>query len=232
MKRESIYMDLESAKGRKRITDINMVAKTIFKKYAVVNNICIALDEKYYEHKVLHKDAIVIIKDNVPNYPFLDMVEFDANEFNKALRNRCKNYSFENEKLVLSKGKMPDIYKVGDKISEDVVENTFMKLSAFKTYERFATTFDSFTNEWIMDSESKEVLLKHGAPKFIIGKTKEGDGIKLKCHHRVFPAIKKAESIRIYSKLLNPDNNDLYEIFIVSEADDWRMITRHVIVNF
>ena len=45
MESKGIYMNLESVKGRNRVIDINMAAKFIFKKYAVVNNICIALND-------------------------------------------------------------------------------------------------------------------------------------------------------------------------------------------
>ena len=84
MESKGIYMNLESVKGRNRVIDINMAAKFIFKKYAVVNNICIALNDDYLEHKLLHRDSVVIIKDTgqISNIRY---VELDSAVFNKAL---------------------------------------------------------------------------------------------------------------------------------------------------
>ena len=231
MESKGIYMSLESVKGRNRVIDINMAAKFIFKKYAVVNNICIALNDDYLEHKILHRDSVVIIKDTVPEYPILDMVELDSAVFNKALRNRCKNYQFKDNELLMSKGKEPEVYTVGAKITGETVETKFIKTRAFKSYLTYAKLDKNCLQEWCMDSQTRLDLIGHQTPNLTIGFTKKGEPIRLKSHHRIFPAIKKTEDIRIYTKPSDIDDN-LYEIYIVSETDNWRMITHHVIVNF
>jgi hypothetical protein len=105
-------------------------------------------------------------------------------------------------------------------MDNEISESSFLPMINAKDY----------SNEYILTKKDIDLLLDYNTVEFNIGSNKNKD-IRFICTLKVFPAIKKANSIVVYSKPYNEDE-DIYVVLICSIGDTWSFYSLHSILNF
>lgn len=210
-------IEINKSKVRKMLYEFNQLAKTVYDSYTYSNYIALPYNRSSVKNPELFSNSILVSKEI--DLPFMNDTVVDPVSLNNAIKDtKLKGYD-----------KKDDIYYLisdTDKytVSRDIYDNEVNKESSLLDIINPA----DYENEYILNSSDINSLLGYNSTSLTIGNC-NGKDIGLICTLKIFPAIKKADKIVIYSKKYD---KNVYQILIYSFGSTWSFYSVHYILNF
>ena len=199
--------------------EFNQLAKTIYDMYSYRNFIALPYNESSIKNPKLFSNSILISKDI--DLPFMNDTVVNPTILNNAIKDtKIKKYLKKNDTHYLVNANN-EYYE----ISRDIYDNEIKNIDNIK----FLIDPDIYNNEYILTDADKDLLLGYETTELVIGNDINNKDIKFICTLKVFPAIKKANSIAIYT---THQEDNVYRILIYSIGDTWSFYSIHYILNF
>ena len=222
---------IDNSKVRNEIYSFNQAVKQVYDGYRFTSDGIIVPSsvEAIKAPTVFDKSIFFHSKYETP-FPFLEESVIYPDELNKALKDKCTEYSIMNGKHYLKgndKSGKELIYETGAPMTDFQKKDTpnykglleFYKLSDIEPISTYTLTDDD--TEKIL---AYEVLEKD------IGEY-EGNPIHIIVSKELFPVIKKVDMISICVYIYDGLPPNIYEISIKSIAPTWNFYSMHYILS-
>lgn len=208
-----------------QLYDINQIIKAMYKSFNCHEQIILPTTDEDIKLSIFKRSAIVL--DDQIEYSFFNTTKVDPIALTDAFKLKGKNLEClkDNDIYYIQEENNPDMKVI---IAEDIIcidNNDFVDIN------EIIEDPNTYTNSYILSQEDIESLLDYNAKELCIGYDENNYPIKFISTLKVFPAIKKADRIVIYSRKCEISN--VYKLMIVSEiVDKMRLYTVHYIINF
>ena len=224
-------MWIDNSKVRNEIYAFNQAVKQVYEGYRFISDgiVIPSSPEAIKAPNIFSKSVFFHSKYEVP-FPFLEDSVIYPEELNKALKDKCTEYSIKDGIHYLSgtnkKGKVLE-YTTGAPLTEFQKNDSpnFKGLIEFynlSSIEPFLTY--TLTDEDIEDLLAYKVLEKD------IGEY-EGKPVHIIVSKELFPVIKKVDMISIAVYMYEGLPPNVYEILIKSTAPTWNFYSMHYLLS-
>ena len=210
---------IDRIKVKKMVYDFNQIAKNIYNEYIYSGFVAMPLNSHSVKTPELFSNSILV--SNEIDLPFMNDTVIDPVVLNVAIKD-TKIHSYTNRdgfNYIISND-------TDYCVSRDLLDAEKASVRDLRTF----LGINNYTNSYTLSEEEKNRLINYEVMEFIIGNDNNKD-IKFIATVKLFPAIKKANNIIIYSKSYNREEN-IYTVLVCSLADKWSLYTVHFILNF
>lgn len=200
--------------------EFNQLAKSVYDSYSYKDYIALPYNKSSVKNPELFSNSLLVNRELI-ELPFIQNTVIDPVVLNNAIKDTklCSYIKTYDTHYLVSENET--YYAVSrDLMDNEISESSFLPMINAKDY----------SNEYILTKKDIDLLLDYNTVEFNIGSNKNKD-IRFICTLKVFPAIKKANSIVVYSKPYNEDE-DIYVVLICSIGDTWSFYSLHSILNF
>jgi hypothetical protein len=222
---------IDNTKVRNEIYSFNQAVKQVYNGYRFTSDgiVIPSSVEAIKSPQVFNKSLFVHFKYANP-FPFLEDSVIYPEELNKALKDKCTDYSIRDGVHYLSgTNKAGDKleYATGAPMTEFQKEDTsnYRGLAEFHKLTRMNAVL-----EYSLDGEDISTLLEYKVLDKDIGMYKKKP-VHIIVSKEIFPVIKKADCINISVYDYNEVPDGVYEILISSCAATWSFYSIHYILS-
>ena len=211
-------------KQRNALYDLNQVLKNMYSSYICDEDIIMpSMEEDIKRHVYKH----CLIKKSY-DYEFMVNSLVNIDTLSKAIKGICLDMTLDSHNIYHLKNYSKDLdFAIAKKLPKDKVQELRKNSDIINDMIATVDTLTSGTwysieldEESIISLQDYSVLEKEIAPGVVMVLTKE-----------LFPAIKKAHTMRIHSKPMCEEYG-IHEVIIESAHDDWTVYTKHHIVVY
>lgn len=212
---------INKTKIKKMLYEFNQLAKSVYDSYSYKDSIALPFSKSSVKNPELFSNSLLVNRELI-ELPFIQNTVIDPVTLNNAIKDtKLNSYIKTHDTHYLVSGNDETYYAVSrDLLDNEVNKSKFLPMINTKDYN----------NEYVLSKKDIDLLLGYNTVEFNIGSDKNKD-IRFICTLKVFPAIKKANSIVVYSKPYNKNEN-IYMILICSIGDTWSFYSLHSILNF
>lgn len=208
------------------LTDFNRIVRSVYNMYYAKDGLIIpASMESIKEPMVFQNSFFTWQKERLD---FMENHIIDPAILNSAMNDKAYEYEEKENISYLYGGKSGEKYAVSLLVNEKQAED----MHKYPGLQAAKDSIDTYSINWTLDEETKERLIDYETVSIPIGEDSYGNPIYVIATVKLFPAIKKADSITILAKPYL-DKENLYTIFIVStKKDQWNFYSKHLILNY
>ena len=212
-------IEFERTKAKNMLYEFNQIAKNMYDKYTYSNFVAMPLSSSSVKVPELFSNSILVSKEI--DLPFVNNTVVDPVVLNVAIKDSkaCWYRKQDGYNYILSKD-------TDYCVSRDLMERELTEIRDLRPM----LDINSYQNQYSLNDQEISRLINYEVMEFNIG-SDNGNDIKFITTVKLFPAIKKANNILIYSKSYNKEEN-IYAVLICSLGDKWSLYTIHFILNF
>ena len=220
---------LSIPKVRKKIQDFNRMIKQVYTEYRCVNGLIIPLVMDNIKSRPLFDKSFFTSKDeDFIKCPFINECAVDSDNFNKAMQPKVKCFTFKekDESNYLTNDNGDEIL-IGMKLKESDIKDSFnyMALDSFHKLKELDPV-DMYT----LSEYDKKAISEYDILDKIIGRYGNMD-VNLIMAKELFPLVKKADTITVFSYKDTSLPDNIFTISIISVTDVCVFTSIHSIVT-
>jgi hypothetical protein len=230
MAKKIITNDLTNSKVRKELYDFNQAIKSVYNGYRIMDNIATPMSMAAIKSRPLFDKSFFVHKPYEEPFTFFDKSIVYPEELNKALKDKCTEYDFDDMyHHLIGKDKKGDTldYIVSIPMTDFQIEDS-ANYGGLNTFRELYHS-DKCIAEYIISGKDSEELLDYEVIDRVIGQYK-GEDIRLIASKELFPMIKRVDEIVIFVYRNKSLPKGVYEIIVKSTAEAWTFYSIHHIL--
>ena len=222
MKNTSTWID--NSKIRKELYDFNQSVKGVYDCYRYLESgIVIPHGMSNLKNSQLFSRSLFIRK--ADDFGFLKNTVVNPTNLNVALKNKMYSLKSESGNHSLSNDSDSLVVSV-DLPEKDISDSANYRAIKFFTDNKV----ENYPYQYTLTDDDRKRMIEYQVVTLILGHDDEIDSdVKLITTKELFPIIKKANSISIFTTLASRDMGT-YTIAIVSQTNTWTFYSAHVLL--